>query len=79
MEKFTRAVTEEQKLIRRNEIKLAAEKELSLHPTFELSMTSVAKSLNWTRSNLYKFYASVNEVIGDIWADKFTSLCREFN
>lgn len=77
--KFERAVTDDQKQVRKDEIKKVFEEQFSKAPLSQISLTSISKGLEWGRSNIYKYYGSVDEILADVWADKFTALCNDFN
>ena len=53
MAKFIRARSEEQKAQRMAEIKAAAERQFAEHPYHEISLTTIADELGWSRANLY--------------------------
>lgn len=55
MQDFTRARSEEQKRQRMQEIKTAAETLFKEHPYHEITLTTIAEQLSWTRANLYKY------------------------
>lgn len=68
--KFERARSEEQKELRLRHIKDVT---LHLYNTVQfqdISMASIAKELEFTRGNLYKYYKTKEEILLDILSDK---------
>lgn len=79
MTSFERAVTEEQKESRKREVKDAFESQFAVMPLSQITLTTIAGDLKWTRSNLYKYYRSVYEILADVWAEKISVLHEDFN
>lgn len=70
MTKFIRARSVEHKEQRLNEIKLATEKLFISHTYHDITLSSIADSLSWSRANLYKYVTSKEEIFLEILADK---------
>lgn len=70
MAKFIRARSEEQKAQRMAEIKAAAERQFAEHPYHEISLTTIADELGWSRANLYKYVATKEEIFLSLAMDK---------
>ncbi len=68
---FERARTEEKKGIRVKTIKDAALKLFYSKSYSEISMAGIAKELNFTRGNLYKYYQTKEAIYLDIIIDDF--------
>ncbi|MBI9015371.1 MAG: TetR/AcrR family transcriptional regulator [Clostridiales bacterium] len=67
---FERARSNEQKELRLKQIKDAT---MHLYNTVvyqDISMASIAKELDFTRGNLYKYYATKEEILLDVLSDK---------
>lgn len=67
---FIRARSNEQKELRMEEIKSAADalfKENSYH---EITLTTISKRLGWSRANLYKYVTTKEEIFLELCADK---------
>ncbi len=62
MSEFQRARSQEQKDERINEIKKAAAKQFQEKSYSDISMTSIASDLGWTRANLYKYIKTKEEI-----------------
>lgn len=70
MSDFIRARSEEQKAMRLEEIKAAAERLFADRPYHEITLTVIADELGWSRANLYKYVATKEEVFLSLMADK---------
>ncbi|MCH4887730.1 TetR/AcrR family transcriptional regulator [Acidaminobacter sp. JC074] len=66
---FERARSDQNKEIRLNEIKTAAIKLFYEKSFSEISMAGIAKELNFTRGNLYKYYQTKEAIYLDIILD----------
>lgn len=62
MTEYIRARSEEQKQERRNEIISAAAELFAELPYHEITMGTIANKLGWSRSNLYKYAATQEEI-----------------
>ncbi len=62
MSEFQRARSQEQKDERINEIKAAADKQFQEKSYSDISMTTIASDLGWTRANLYKYIKTKEEI-----------------
>ncbi len=78
MSEFIRARSAEQKEQRLSEIKQAARGLFSQHPYHEITLTTIAEELGWSRANLYKYVSTKEEVFlllaGDECAAYFGAL-----
>lgn len=78
MENFIRARNNEQKEFRMNEIKTAADSVFGENPYSEITLTTIAQQLGWSRANLYKYFSTKEEIYLALTEDKmekyFTSL-----
>ncbi|NCB92554.1 MAG: TetR/AcrR family transcriptional regulator [Clostridia bacterium] len=70
MPEFVRARSPEQKEQRMNEIKIAVDTLFSEKPYHEITITTIADKLNWTRANLYQYISTKEEIFLEICADK---------
>lgn len=70
MADFKRARSCEQKEQRMNEIKTAADQLFSQMPYPEITLTTIAERLGWSRANLYKYVTTKEEIFLAITADK---------
>lgn len=70
MAEFVRARSTEQKEQRMNEIKEAVDTLFSEKPYHEITITTIAEKLDWTRANLYQYISTKEEVFLEICADK---------
>ena len=62
MAEFIRARSAEQKEQRLEEIKGAARAQFLAHPYHEITLTTIADELDWSRANLYKYVSTKEEV-----------------
>lgn len=73
-----RARSEEQKAQRFAEIKAAAKKQFAERPYHEITLTTIAEELEWSRANLYKYVSTKEEIFLSLDADEchsyFTTL-----
>lgn len=70
MSGFIRARSDEQKAQRLAEIKAAAERQFAARPYHEITLTTIADELGWSRANLYKYASTKEEVFLSLTADK---------
>lgn len=70
MAEFVRARSAEQKEMRMNEIKKAADILFACKPYHEITLTTIAAQLSWTRANVYQYVTSKEEIFLDVCADK---------
>lgn len=70
MPKFIRARSDEQKEQRMQEIKNAVDALFSKKPYHEITLTTIAEKLDWTRVNLYKYVSTKEEIFLELCADK---------
>ncbi|WP_308603153.1 TetR family transcriptional regulator [uncultured Fibrobacter sp.] len=79
---FIRARSEEQKEKRLNEIKAVTATLFENGPYHEITLTSIAEKLGWSRANLYKYATTKEEIFLEIACDKmnayFDSLLAAF-
>lgn len=62
MAEFIRARSAEQKEQRLAEIKAAASRQFSERPYHEITLTTIADELDWSRANLYKYVSTKEEI-----------------
>ena len=62
MPEFIRARSAEQKEQRMDEVKRAAARLFSTHPYHEITLTTIADELSWSRANLYKYARTKEEI-----------------
>lgn len=70
MTEFKRARSDEQKEQRMCEIKDAVDALYREKPYHEITITTIADKLDWTRANLYQYISTKEEVFLEICADK---------
>lgn len=78
---FERARNEENKKIRLEQIKTAAIKLFDEIDYHEISLSKIAKEINFTRGNLYKYITSKEDIYLYVMLDELTALVEdlEFN
>lgn len=69
MAEFIRARSEEQKEQRMQEIKDATDALFQEKPYHEITLTTIAAKLDWTRVNLYKYVSTKEEIFLELSAD----------
>lgn len=78
MSEFIRARSDEQKAQRLAEVKAAARKQFAERPYHEITLTTIADELGWSRANLYKYVSTKEEIFlllaGDACAEYFDAL-----
>lgn len=62
MAEFIRARSPEQKEQRLDEIKGAVRRQFSERPYHEITLTTIAEELDWSRANLYKYVTTKEEI-----------------
>lgn len=78
MADFIRARNSKQKEERMNEVKAATDELFSTVPYHEITLTTIAKQLSWTRANLYKYVTTKEEIFLDLCNDKMKSYFQGF-
>lgn len=73
MTDFVRARSEEQKQARMAEIKAAADSLFNSVTYQEITLSTIAGKLSWTRANLYKYVTTKEEIYLEICSDKMHS------
>lgn len=69
MKDFKRARSEEQKNQRMADIKKATAELFSTSPYHEITLTTIAARLGWSRANLYKYVTTKEEIFLELTAD----------
>ncbi len=72
MADFIRARNSKQKEERMNEVKAATDELFSTAPYHEITLTTIAKQLSWTRANLYKYVTTKEEIFLELCKDKMS-------
>ena len=70
MAEFIRARSAEQKEQRLNEIKGAVRRQFAERPYHEITLTTIAEELGWSRANLYKYVTTKEEIFLLLTADE---------
>lgn len=70
MNDFIRARSSEQKEFRMSEIKNAADMLFKKHPFSDITLTTIAENLGWSRANLYKYVTTKEEIFLAIVEEK---------
>ena len=70
MAEFIRARSAEQKGQRLEEIKGAVRRQFAVRPYHEITLTTIADELGWSRANLYKYVSTKEEVFLLLTADE---------
>ena len=82
MQDYKRARTDQQKEDRRFQIKKAADELFKSMPYTDITLTTIAEKLEWSRANLYKYASTKEEIYLDIEQDRmkeyFSSLLTAF-
>ena len=73
MAEFIRARSPEQKGQRLEEIKGAVRRQFAERPYHEITLTTIADELGWSRANLYKYVSTKEEVFLLLTADEMDS------
>lgn len=79
MENFIRARNNEQKEFRINEIKTAADFVFGENPYSEITLTTIAQKLGWSRANLYKYFSTKEEIYLALTEDKMQKYFSSLN
>ena len=74
MAEFIRARSDEQKAQRLEEIKAVALRQFACRPYHEITLTTVADELGWSRANLYKYVSTKEEIFLLLAGDE----CRSY-
>ncbi|MBQ5471226.1 MAG: TetR family transcriptional regulator [Treponema sp.] len=72
MPDYKRARTEEQKEERMSQIKNTADELFKSMPYTEITLSTIAEKLNWSRANLYKYVTTKEEIYLEIEQDRMT-------
>ncbi|WKY42953.1 TetR family transcriptional regulator [Eubacteriaceae bacterium ES2] len=70
MAEFIRARSLEQKQLRINEIMETTEKLFLEHTYHEITLTTIAEALHWSRGNLYKYVTTKEEIFLELYLRK---------
>lgn len=73
MANYIRARSSEHKEERLNQIKAATASLFESIPYAELTLTTIAEKLGWSRANLYKYISTKEEIILEIASDKMAA------
>lgn len=74
MGSFARARSDEQKAERLAEVKAVAKQQFAERPYHEITLTTIAEGLDWSRANLYKYVSTKEEIFLALDADE----CRAY-
>lgn len=77
MAEFIRARSDEQKALRMGEIKAAADAQFAARPYHEITLTTIADELSWSRANLYKYVTTKEEIFLALTGDKYTTYAED--
>lgn len=69
MQEFQRARSAEQKCQRMNDIKRAASELFTEEPYHNITLTTIAERLGWSRASLYKYVTTKEEIFMELAAD----------
>ncbi len=70
MTEFIRARSDEQKQLRMNEIMSATDKLFANHTYHDITLTTIAQALGWSRGNLYKYVCTKEEIFLELYLVK---------
>ena len=73
MAEFIRARSDEQKALRLGEVKAAARRQFAERPYHEITLTTIADELGWSRANLYKYVSTKEEIFLSLAGDECSS------
>lgn len=76
MADYIRARSEEQKAERLAQVKGALEHQFATRPYHEITLTTLAEELGWSRTNLYKYVSTKEEVFLAVVGDKRDAYMR---
>lgn len=79
MDNFIRARNGEQKEFRMSEIKNAADTLFKTTPYSEITLTTIASKLGWSRANLYKYVTTKEEIFLAVSEEKMASYFSALN
>ena len=79
MQDFIRARSEDHKEERLIEIKNATAELFENYPFHEISLTTIAQKLGWSRANLYKYVTTKEEIFLEISGDKMDKCYSQLN
>lgn len=79
MSEFIRARNTEQKQLRMNEIMETTDKLFSEHTYHEITLTTIAVALNWSRGNLYKYVTTKEEIFLELYLKKQHGYFHDIN
>ncbi|MDO5853617.1 MAG: TetR family transcriptional regulator [Thermoplasmata archaeon] len=72
MADFIRARSPEQKELRMSEIKTAADSLFLEKPYHEITLSTIADRLSWTRANLYRYVSTKEEIFLELTEDRMS-------
>ena len=72
MPDYKRARSDEQKEERMSQIKKAADELFKSMPYTEITLSTIAEKLDWSRANLYKYVSTKEEIYLEITQDRMT-------
>lgn len=70
MAEYIRARSDQQKAERLTQVKAALDRQFATRPFHEITLTTLADELGWSRTNLYKYVTTKEEVFLAVFADK---------
>ncbi|MDO5862442.1 MAG: TetR family transcriptional regulator [Thermoplasmata archaeon] len=73
MADFIRARSPEQKELRMSEIKTAADSLFLEKPYHEITLSTIAERLSWTRANLYRYVSTKEEIFLELTEDRMAA------
>lgn len=79
MQNYIRARSDDQKEERLNQIKEAADSLFAQMPYTEITLTTIADRLIWSRANLYKYVTTKEEIFLEISAQKMATYFNALN
>lgn len=79
MQEFIRARSEQQKQLRMNEIMTATDALFSAHTYHEITLTTIAEALSWSRGNLYKYVTTKEEIFLELYLAKQSDYFRDIH
>lgn len=79
MEEFIRARNPEQKRQRLEEIMAATDQLFLENPYHEVTLTTIAERLHWSRGNLYKYVTTKEEIFLELYAQKQSAFAAELD
>ena len=79
MQEFMRARNPEQKKLRLEEIMAATDKLFHEHSYHDVTLTTIAQELHWSRGNLYKYVTTKEEICLELYAQKQLAFAEELD